>query len=958
MATELAKAYVQIIPSAKGIKGSISSLLGEEADSAGKSAGKSGGNIFIKTFKTVIAAAGLGKALGASLLEGADLQQSIGGIETLFKDSADTVKTYAANAYQTAGLSANQYMETVTGFSASLLQSMGNDTAAAAEKANMALTDMSDNANKMGSDMQDIQNAYQGFAKQNYTMLDNLKLGYGGTKEEMERLLADAQAISGVEYDVSSYADVVDAIHVIQTEMGITGTTAKEASETFSGSMAAMKAAAKNLIGNLSLGEDIGPSLSALQETTYTFLMGNFFPMVGNIISQLPQVIGTAMSTAVRAINIAANNAEDIVRMGVELVAGIAGAVVGAAPYLLEAAINLIAAFGQAILDTDWAGVASDLAADIRDALNQASGEIFGSDDSIITAVGDSITNNLPALLGKGVEIITNLANGILDAIPDLITTAGTMVQQFAGFVADNLPTVISAGAELASNLGQAIEDALPGIFSALGETVSNLTGGLVPEDAFTQILDAMGGLRDAFSPVVDKITELRDKFTESVDGGAIFTTVISGVSEVITTLIGGFTTAIDLVTSFVTWMTSGSAGASAFQAVLVGITAAFGAYQIATTAVTVAQGVLHGATTLLTTAQTLLNAVMVANPLGLVAIAITGLVAAVLYLWNTNEGFRNAVTSAWETIKSTAETVWNAVAVFFTETIPNAIDSALEYFDNLMNGSTEDMNAIELVVSTVLNNISTIFNTVLAAIKGAVSAFLSVLKGDWSGALDTLKSTASTVWEGIKTVFSNKLSLIKTAVSTALDAVKGFFSDKLSAAKDTVSSIFDSIKTAISDKITAAKNTVSSVIDAIKSKFNFSWSLPKLKLPHLSIRGSFSLTPPSVPKFSISWYKRAMNNAMLLNGATIFGMAGNTFLGGGEAGPEVVSGADTLMTMIRSAVEGASKPASGQGEATVYMNINVAAAPGMSEKELVDRMIDKVTIEIRKAGYRLCVTQ
>lgn len=243
MATELAKAYVGIIPSAEGITGNLAKVLEPEAESAGEKSGASLGGLLVSTLKGVLATAALGKALTDTLTEGGALEQSLGGVETLFKGNADTVKAYAQNAWQTAGLSANAYMETVTGFSASLLQGLGGDTATAAEVANMALTDMSDNANKMGTDMSAIQYAYQGFAKQNYTMLDNLKLGYGGTKSEMQRLLADAQKITGVKYDLDNLADVYTAIHVIQggvdelngglgdvnKGLGITGTTAMEA---------------------------------------------------------------------------------------------------------------------------------------------------------------------------------------------------------------------------------------------------------------------------------------------------------------------------------------------------------------------------------------------------------------------------------------------------------------------------------------------------------------------------------------------------------------------------------------------------------------------------------------------------------------------------------------------------------------------------------------------------------
>ena len=208
-----------------------------------------GGNI-AKGMAAALAGASvaIGKITTDAVNAFADYEQLVGGMETLFKDSAGNALDYAVNAYKTAGLSMNDYMETVTSFSASLIKSLGGDTEKAVSYADMAITDMSDNANKMGSSMESIQNAYQGFAKQNYTMLDNLKLGYGGTKEEMKRLLKDAQAISGVKYDLSSYADVVAAIHVIQTEMGITGTTAKEAASTISGSVSMMKSAWSNML--------------------------------------------------------------------------------------------------------------------------------------------------------------------------------------------------------------------------------------------------------------------------------------------------------------------------------------------------------------------------------------------------------------------------------------------------------------------------------------------------------------------------------------------------------------------------------------------------------------------------------------------------------------------------------------------------------------------------------------
>ena len=299
MATELGKAYVQIIPSAKGISGMIQKEMGGEVASAGVSAGESLGSKMMGAVSGVIAAAGIGQAIGASITEGAALQQSIGGIETLFKTSAGKVRGYAEEAYRTTGLSANKYMENVTGFSASLLQSLSGDVNLAADVANRAMVDMSDNANKMGTSMDSIQMSYQGFAKQNYTMLDNLKLGYGGTQQEMKRLIADAASYKKEQDELNisvkdgdmSFGNIVNAISVVQKKLKITGTTANEASTTFTGSFESMKAAAQNVLGKLSLGEDIQPALQALMETTSTFLFGNLIPMIGNILKQIPNLI-------------------------------------------------------------------------------------------------------------------------------------------------------------------------------------------------------------------------------------------------------------------------------------------------------------------------------------------------------------------------------------------------------------------------------------------------------------------------------------------------------------------------------------------------------------------------------------------------------------------------------------------------------------------------------------------
>lgn len=294
MAT-LGTAYVQILPSAEGIGEKMRQAVGAPSKKAGGHAGQLIGN----TMKKFIGGAAIGLAIKKSVEEGAKLEQSLGGVETLYKKHADTVIKNANNAYKTAGLSANAYMEQSTMFAASLLQSLDGDTRKASKYADMAIRDMSDNANKFGTNIADIQNAYQGFSKQNYTMLDNLKLGYGGTKTEMERLLRDAEKLSGQKYDISNLSDVYDAIHVIQEEMGVTGTTAKESAETLSGSFASMKAAADNFLGSLALGKNVGPALSGLVTSASTFLFNNLIPAIFNIAKSLPGALFEGLKTGI-----------------------------------------------------------------------------------------------------------------------------------------------------------------------------------------------------------------------------------------------------------------------------------------------------------------------------------------------------------------------------------------------------------------------------------------------------------------------------------------------------------------------------------------------------------------------------------------------------------------------------------------------------------------------------------
>ena len=457
---ELAKAYVQIVPSAEGIQGKITEALGGEPAAAGDAAGQSLGAQLVGTLKKVIAAAGIGKIISESINLGGALQQSLGGVETLFKDSADTVKAYAAQAYKTVGLSANDYMEQTTSFAASLLSSVSQDTQAAADLANMAMVDMADNSNKMGTSMQDIQNAYQGFAKQNYTMLDNLKLGYGGTQAEMQRLLKDAEKISGVHYDLGNLADMYSAIHVIQKEMDITGTTAKEASTTLTGSFAAMKAAAENVLADWSTGADLTAPLQGLVETAQTFLVGNLLPMIGNVLAGIPELVYTLVP--------------EILQSGTQLVTSLAQGFTEGIPEFFSTALPQLLAFTDQLRDN----AASFVDAGLNLITQLINGLIAGLPDliayvpDIIINICGIINDNMPKILAEGVSIIVQLVVGIVKAVPSLLANWKKILEAVLSVISAinwlNIgKTILTGVANGVKSMGSSLLNAFKGGFSS-----------------------------------------------------------------------------------------------------------------------------------------------------------------------------------------------------------------------------------------------------------------------------------------------------------------------------------------------------------------------------------------------------------------------------------------------------------------------------------------------------------
>jgi phage-related protein len=626
----------------------------------------------------------------------AEYEQLVGGVETLFKDSSGKLIDYAKKAYKTAGMSSNKYMDTATSFAASLIQGLGGDTAKAVELTNLAITDMSDNANKMGTDIGSIQDAYQGFAKQNYTMLDNLKLGYGGTQSEMIRLINDSGVLGEKieSLDNVTFDQMIEAIHKIQDNLGITGTTALEAGTTISGSWSSVQALFENILTK------VGSKLA---------------PTVMGFLQQLSNWMETV----------------------------------------------------------DW----DAFAASVGDALQR----VFDWIQKI----------DFTTFFEKGMDGVTEFIEGLGDFATKAIEVIGN-IQNFIDILITLSPIILG-------------------------------------------VVTTLGSLAVAF-----KIGE-----------------IINSVK----------------------------------------------------------------------TAMTGLFAAMSANPIVAVIAIVAGLVVALVTLWNTNEDFRNAVTAIWDSIKN----VWESVKEAFSnlaESIGEKIESIKNFFGNLKDAASEKFSAMKEVVSEKFSQIKGTMGTIMQAAKDTVSEKLQNMKTAYAEHGGGINGIAAAAMEGVKGYYSagytfidnltggklsavadkfkSKMSEAKQAVLNKISEIKNSFSSGLGNAYSTVTNILGNIKNKFSSILEGAKNIVSNAINRIKSFFNFSWSLPKLKLPHISISGSFSLTPPSVPHFGIEWYKKAMDDGMIMNQPTIFGYnaKSNQFLAGGEAGSETVVGTQSLMDMINSAVQ------------------------------------------------------
>lgn len=757
----------------------------------------------------------------------AEYEQLVGGVETLFKDSSGKLIDYAEKAYKTAGMSSNQYMDTATSFAASLIQGLGGDTAKAVELTNLAITDMSDNANKMGTDIGSIQDAYQGFAKQNYTMLDNLKLGYGGTQSEMIRLINDSGVLGKKieSLDNVTFDQMIEAIHKIQDNLGITGTTALEAGTTISGSWSSVQALFENILTK------VGSKLA---------------PTVMGFLQQLSDWMETI----------------------------------------------------------DWDAFATS----VGDALQRVFDWIQKIDFTTFFERGMDGVENFLEKLGGLIEDVPKIIQTFKDWSPLIAGVA-------AGFVTLKVAMAISSLIDAISKSWNAYKTANEGatiaqrLFNAALNAnhivlIVTLIAGLVA--ALITLWNTNDGFREAVTNAWEKIKEVFGTVIEAIKG--FFTGLVNVISQVWNTIVTAVSGAVDSIAQTVN---------NVFNVIVNTVSSVW---------------------------ETIKNIVTVGIMLiaEIISAYIQIVTAPWMFLW---ENFKEYILAAWEYIKNVVSTALDVISTV----ISNVWNSIVGFLTPILEGIKETFstiwNAIKSVISTVLSAIQSVITTVWNAIKSIVTTVISAIRSEISSAFSAIKSVITSILNAIKAVFTSVWNAIKSVVTSAVNGIKSTISSGLSAALSIVFNILNSIKNKFSSILSSAANIVQSGINKIKSFFNFSWSLPHLKLPHISISGSFSLTPPSVPHFGIEWYKKAMDDGMVMNQPTVFGYNAKTgqLMAGGEAGSETVVGTQNLMNMIKTAVSESSESNDHTDE--VLEAIYYWLSNGGLEKLLIDILTQKVKL-------------
>lgn len=790
--------------------------------------GQKAGQAIVSSFKTLgvvsTAAAGGIAAIGKSAFGAyADYEQLVGGIETLFKNSADTVMNYANNAYKTAGLSANEYMELTTSFSASLLQSLGGDTAAAAKMSNKAIVDMSDNINKMGSTAQSVQDAYRGFAKQNFTMLDNLKLGYGGTKEEMERLLSDAMAVKAAhgelaDYSIDSFADIVEAIHVVQTEMGITGTTALEASTTIQGSVAAMKSAWKNFtVGIADSNQDMEKLMDNLVESVVT-VGKNVVPRAQEIVKQMirvgPEVVRGFMGIGREFVGMAGQIvqalatglqqympeilesgknligwlADGIIQNGAEIGRGATGIITGLIDIigsnsgkLVQAGIVIVDAIASGFKDIMGAVTPyiSDFVPLLIHTFLSFSESFFSVGMEILGAVGRGLTENQSRISAMASTTIQNIVSSLVKNAPDVFTGAIALIEALVDTLVENAPMIAVGAVQIVSQLATSIGDAFPKLIPKAVEGILEFAEALTSPESINGLLDAavdiINGLLDGIMAAMPLVVENAPQIISNIVAGLInaIPRLLEIGGKLVEFIIQGFIYQVQMIPQVLQGIWDG---------IVEGLKDVFGEEEV--------NSVFEG-------------------------------------FANVWESISNAATSAWGAIQS----AWGAVVDFFSgiwEGIKEAFTPVAEVLGGFFSSAWDIIKAVwDAAVgffSGVWEGIKAVFSAVAIILGAFFSAAWDIIKGVWNKAVGFF----SGVWDGIKEVFSPVAEVLGNFFSSAWDAIKGVWNVVVgffTGVWNGIKGVFSSVATWFGDTFRSAWNNITNAFANVGQFFSSIWN-------------------------------------------------------------------------------------------------------------------------------------
>lgn len=948
---EANKAIDETTGKAEGAHGKLGKVFG----GIGKAAGVAGKAIGVGLAAGVAALGTLGVAATKNY---AEYEQLTGGVETLFgtggksleeyaqsvgksvddaaeqfnklQSAQDAVMNHSKNSFRETGLSANAYMETITSFSASLIQSLGGDTQKAAEVGHKAVVDMSDNANKMGTNIQDIQNAYQGFAKQNYTMLDNLKLGFGGTKEEMQRLLTEAEKISGIHYNIDSFADVVEAIHVMQESMGIAGTTAKEAATTIEGSISMLKASWTDfLTGMADSDQDIGQLVKNVADSLKTV----FDNVIPRILQALPRII-EGLSQLFQLV--AGYLPEILQTLLPPLISGateLLGALFNALPAIFNTLFNTVLPQVSDAFIKFLDKVFSQVPPEFSD-LQKAYENIKTTISEVASMVGSFFSGF------SGADGSTNKVNGLKDAlkgvsdfladatggVKDFVTwfkQGGTSVDVFksaivgatGAWTAYKVITGVIKGIETARNVVLGVSNGLMiaravktgALTAAEGAHAAATVAGTGAMAAFNAVM-AINPFTILIVAIGAAVAGLVWFFSQTETGKKMWSEFTQWLGETWQSLVNGagqiWQGLVDFFSNL--WTSIKDTASSAWEGVKSALTSAWSSI------VSAAQAVWNG---LVAFFNVLWGSIAIIFQVAWLAIY-TPLRTAWEVFWAFTQGFWQGLadffSDLWEGIKSVAISVWDAISSALTAVWNTIVAFAMSVWQGFVLTLTTIWNGILAVATPIFNALSTFFSTlwngivtvamtiwsilvtgltnmwnsavtVATTVWTALSAFFSNL---WSG----ISSTASSVWSSISSFLSGVWNGISSTASSVFNGIKNTVSNAFNSIRGVASSVWNGVKSTISNAINGARDAVRNAIEAIKGFFNFKISWPHIPTPHFNVSGSANpldwiKNPSTKPKFDVQFYKAGG----IMTSPTLFGINGNNAMVGGEAGDEAI---------------------------------------------------------------------